>query len=111
MVVADAETGDDLELWEFLQRRLVAAHRVVGHCHAADSLGDLRREAVEVAAGLELVQHELVGKAVLDDGLVRPVNQKVDLLRMYRGSHQMSFPSALSCQRRNRRCESSASSI
>ena len=111
MVVADAEARDDLELGEMRQRFLVRRHGVIGNGHAAGVRQHVGGQAFEVGAGFRLVQDELVREAVFQDRPDRSVDQQIDLFgRIIRGSHQFSFPSALSCQRRNTRCETSASS-
>jgi hypothetical protein len=111
MVVADAEAGDDFELGEMRQRLRIGRHHVIGHRHAADLRDRFGRQALEVGAALRHMQDELIRKAVFQDRPDRPVDQEIDLFgRNIRGSHQFSFPSALSCQRRSTRCETSASS-
>ena len=110
MIVADAERGYDLELGETRQRPGVTAHRIVGDRHAAYLGGDLRRQSLQIVGRFKMMQHELVGKAVVDDRLVRPMNQQIDFLgRDSSAHHQFSFPSALSCQRLSTKCEISAS--
>ena len=111
VVVADAEACDDLELGEMRQRFPVGRHRVIGDRHAAGFRHDIGRQSLEVGTGLRRMQDELVRKAVFEDRPDRSVDQQIDLFgRNIRGSHQFSFPSALSCQRRSTRCETSASS-
>ena len=110
VVVADAEARHHLNLGQLRQRILVRTHGVVGHRDAADPVADRGRQALEIAARLRLVHDEMIGKAVLEDRPHRPIDQKVDLFGRNRtGSHQFSFPSALSCQRRKTRWETSAS--
>ena len=111
MVVADAEARDDFKLGELRQCLRIGRHHVIGHRHAADLRYRFGRQALEVGAALRHMQDVLIRKAVFQDRPNRPVDQEIDLFgRNIRGSHQFSFPSALSCQRRNTRCETSASS-
>src|SRR4029077_2517923 len=110
MVVANAEGGNDLEFWKQPERPGIAAHRIVGDRRAADLARDIRRQPLQIVRRLEMMQHELVGKTIVDDRLAWSVDQQIDLLgRNSSGRHQVSFPSALSCQRRNKRYEISAS--
>lgn len=110
VVVADAEARHHLDLGQLRQRIPVGAHGVIGHRHAADLFADRRRQPLEIAPRLRLVHDEMIGKPVLEDRPDRPINQKVDLFGRNRtGGHQLSFPSALSCQRRKTRWETSAS--
>ena len=81
VIVADAEGGDDFEFRKQRQRRLVGAHRMVGHRDAADFRGDGRSQPLEVVLGFERMQDELVGKTVVEDRPARPIDQQVDLFR------------------------------
>ena len=83
----------------------------IGDRHAADFPGNGGRQPLQIGLFLEMMQHELIGKAVVDDRTVRPVDQQIDLFRGNRRGHQFSFPSALSCQRRNIRCDTTARHI
>jgi hypothetical protein len=80
VIVADTESGDDLELRKPRERLAVAPHRIVSDRDAADFLGDRRVQPFEITGGLKRMQGELIGKAVVDDRLARPVNQQIDLL-------------------------------
>ena len=111
MVVADAEACDHFQLGELRQRLRIGRHHVIGHRHAANLRHSIGRQPLEVGAALRHMQDELIRKAVFQDRPDWPIDQEIDLFgRNIRGSHQFSFPSALSCQRRNTRCETSASS-
>ena len=110
VIVADAETGDDFELGEMRQRRLVGMHGVVGDRHAAGLRQHIRRQPLKVGLVLGHMQDELVRKAVFKNWPDWSVDQEVDLFGRDTSGHQFSFPSALSCQRRNKRWVISASS-
>src|SRR4029077_4782104 len=102
--------GDDFELWKVRQRSLVGMHGVVGDRHTPGFRQHIRRQPLEGGLVLGHMQDELVRKAVLKDWPDWPVDQEVYLFGGDTSGHQFSFPSALSCQRRNTRWEISASS-
>ena len=112
VIVADAES------W----RRSRASENAPASCcrHAPYCRSPRRRGFSPATAGVNRSRSCLVSKEcstnwsekpLFDDRLARPIDQQIDLLgRNIPASHQFSFPSALSCQRRNTRCEVSASS-
>ena len=103
------ETKADLERLTPAVAAKIRGAAVTYNTVRGDSATLARFPRLEIGRGLERMQHELVGKTVIDDRLVRAVDQQVDLLGRNIPGHQFSFPSALSCQRRNKRCEISAS--
>src|ERR1700738_4447696 len=67
VIVADAEGGDDLELRKTREHLAVAPYRTEGHRGPADFLRNGRSQSLEVGVGLKRMQHQLVGKTVVDD--------------------------------------------
>ena len=104
VIIADAETRDDFELGKQGHHSAVGDDGMISHRNALDATSDIGRQLVEIGARLGLVHDEIVRKAGLQDRPDRPIDQDVGLR-----SHQVSFPSALSCQRRKMRWETSAS--